>query len=231
MADQDEFLFHQEQPNYPGEEDRLSIVGATGSGKTHAAAWHLSRSGFDRKPWIIYDYKLDSFLATIPGIVPLDVAEPPPERPGLYIVRPRPRHDDKRVEEQMEAVWEREDTGIYIDEGYMIAGSNIGFENCLVQGRSKQIPMIVLTQRPVWVNKFVFTESEFKQVFRLQDTDDMIKMERYIPRDLRRQRLPKWHSYYYDSIEDDLRTMKPLPDQNAIRATFAARMAKIPRVL
>lgn len=218
------------EAEYPGDQDRMFVVGATGSGKTHVAMWHLSRAGFDGKPWIIYDFKLDENLAMIPGLKSLELGAPLPEHPGLYIVRPIPEDDDEAVDAQLTDIWARGDTGIYIDEGYMIPKTSKGLTKCLTQGRSKHIPMIILAQRPTWLNRFIPSESEFKQVFRLQDSDDIAIMERSVPYDLSR-RLPEFHSYYYNSKRDDLRVMQPVPDQAAIRAQFAARLAKIPKVL
>jgi len=217
-------------PNWPGDQDRLCIVGMTGSGKTHAALWHLSRRNFNEKPWVVYDFKVDEFINSIPGTVELGVNSPAPEHPGLYIVHPVPEDDDELVDKQMTDIWKHEDIGVYVDEGYMVSSKNKGFRKLLTQGRSKHIPMIILSQRPVWMDKFVFTESEFKQVFRLQNSGDIGKMEEYIPFDLSR-RLPPRHSYYYDTVDDALMVMKPVPDQDAIRAKFEKQLAGMRQVL
>lgn len=223
-------FFDNSPVRWPGDQDRLCIVGMTGSGKTHAALWHLSRRNYDEKPWIVYDFKVDEFINSIPGTFELAVNAPPPEHPGLYIVHPIPEDDDDAVMDQMTAIWKAEDIGVYVDEGYMISSKNKGFRKLLTQGRSKHIPMIVLSQRPVWMDKFVFTESEFKQVFRLQNSDDIGKMEQYIPYDLSRT-LPQRHSYYYDTIDNVLKVMKPVPDQAAIRATFERRLRGLKQVV
>jgi hypothetical protein len=58
-------------------------------------------------------------------------------------------------------VWAQENTGIYIDEGYMLGVRNPALNACLTQGRSKRIEMMILSQRPVWMSKFVFSESNY----------------------------------------------------------------------
>jgi hypothetical protein len=228
----------QEIVNVPDDTQRIVIVGTTGSGKTHAALHHLSRRNFHEKPWIVYNWKRDDFINSIEGAKRLSVEAPAPEHPGLYIVEPRPKHDDDAVEAQMLDIWEKEDIGVFVDEGFLIAPSNDGFTDLLIQGRSKHIPMIICTQRPVWMDKYVFTESEFKQVFRLQSRDDMKKMEEYIPDIMvAAKRYPlagrenRHWSYYYDGPEDRLHRMPPAPDQDAIRSRFAAKMATIREVI
>lgn len=213
----------EELMNFPSEQQRIAIVGATGSGKTHAALWHLSRRDFDLKPWLIYDYKFDDLINSIEGIRQLEVSAAPPTEPGLYVIHPEPETDDEKVEVQMRAIWRQEEIGVYVDEGYMVGNRNSAFRALLTQGRSKHIPMIVLSQRPVWMDKFVFTESDFFQVFRLQSSDDINAMEKFIPYDLEK-RLPPRNSYYYDVSQNQLSILRPVPDRKAILATFNSRL-------
>ena len=229
-----------EEMNFPDDTQRLVIVGTTGSGKTHAALWHLSKRNFDTKPWVVYDWKRDDFINSLPNTFELAVDAPAPQHPGLYVVHPTNKRDDDAVEAQMGEIWEAEDIGVFVDEAYMISPKNESFGNLLTQGRSKHIPMIVCTQRPVWVDKFVFTESEFKQIFRLQSQDDMKKLEEYIPRaslEYVNDRYPlvgkerKHWSHYYDAGEDDLRPMAPVPDQAAIRSVYTAKLSKLRKVI
>lgn len=219
--------------NTPDDTQRIVIVGTTGSGKSHAAMWHLSRRNYDEKPWVIYNWKRDEFINSVQGAQRLSVDAPAPQHPGIYIVEPIPKRDDDAVEAQMMDIWEQEDIGVYVDEGFLIAPSNDGFTNLLIQGRSKHIPMIVCTQRPVWMDKYVFTESEYKQVFRLQSEEDMKKMREYIPGIMDIARLHpltgrenRHWSYYYDGPEDQLTRLRPVPDQNTIRAAFNAKLAR-----
>jgi hypothetical protein len=215
--------------NSPGDTDRISIVGTTGSGKTVAGLYHLSRRAVDSKTWIIYDFKRDDLINGIPSFQHIDLSSKLPERPGVYVVHPHPGGEDA-VEDHMLRIWKEEDIGVYVDEGYMVGQRSPAFRALLTQGRSKHIPMIVLSQRPVYMDRFVFTESQYFQVFRLQHEDDIKTTEKFIPRDLS-VRLPTYHSYYYDAVNDSLIVLKPAPDYDAIRDTFETKLYKMRKVI
>lgn len=216
----------------PNDTQRLSIVGATGSGKTIAALWHLSMRNFDSMPWVIYDYKWDESINEIDGAIPLDLNAPLPTNPGIYIVHPRPDEYDS-VEAHMWKIWERTNIGIYIDEGYMVSDGNRvnkGFRAILTQGRSKRIPLIVLSQRPVWMDRFVFSESEFFQIFRLQHRKDLNAVNEFIPFNISK-RLPEYQSYYYQVPTDQIVVLQPVPDRDTILDTIEAKLKKIRKVV
>jgi DNA helicase HerA-like ATPase len=156
----------------PNDTQRIAIVGRTGSGKTYAAAWHLSKRNFDTMPWIIFDFKYDPLLQNLGAIeLPLGTL---PDKPGLYIVHPFP--DDKEgIDNYLWQIWKHENIGVFIDEGYMV-GDSSAFRAILTQGRSKRIPMIILSQRPVWLSRFVFSEADFFQVFQLNILNDRMQI-------------------------------------------------------
>ncbi len=215
----------------PDDTQRIAIIGATGSGKTNAGLWHLSRRNFDVKPWIIYDFKGDATINAIPGAVQISVDAEIPRYPGLYIVRPHLLDvDDGAVEAQMWAIWERQNVGVFVDEALVIGRNNRGYRTLLTQGRSLHVPMIICTQRPSWIDVFTFSEADFFQVFRLQSSDDIKSVEKYVPHDLD-ERLPKFHSYYYNVGDDKIDVFKPTPDSAAILDTFAVRMARLRRAV
>ena len=144
-------------------------------------------------------------------------------KPGVYIVHPRP---DEDTEPLLWQVWERGGIGVYIDEGYMVGDRNAAFRAILTQGRSKQIPVIVLSQRPVWMDRFVFSESEFFQIFRLQHNKDRKSVQEFIPKSIDK-RLPEFHSYYYDVSRDVVTVLKPVPSIETIYATFERKLARV----
>ena len=215
------------------------IVGATGSGKTHMALWQLSRRDYDEKPWIIYDFKYDDLINEIPNVQHIGTSEMP-KHPGLYLVHPHPSADDE-VEAQMWKIWEQENTGVYVDEGYMISNGNKAYRSLLTQGRSKHIPMIVLSQRPVWIDRFTLTEASFHHVFRLQHNDDYKVVMGLVPFQdqawFKRgkfkvpPRLPRYHSYYYDVAGDELQHLGPVADRDAIMDTFERRLQRLKKVV
>lgn len=210
----------------PGPTHKLAIVGRTGSGKTVAAVWHLSNADFDVRPWVILDYKNDELINRIERAEIIEYDELPSE-PGIYILKVRPGEEDK-VSDWFKRVWERENLGVLVDEGYMVDARDEWFNACLTQGRSKQISMIILSQRPVWLSRFVFSETDFFQVFDLTHSDDFKKVRQYV-RDDERQQLDKplsnFHSFYYDVGRRRLETFGPVPEENRILETIDERLS------
>lgn len=212
----------------PGPTHRVAIVGRTGSGKTVAAIWHLSEADFDERPWILLDYKNDELINRI-GRAEFISAEEVPDLPGVYILKVKPG-DEERIEEWFRLAWERENLGILVDEGYMIDRNSQWFNACLTQGRSKRIEMIILSQRPVWLSRFVFSEADFFQIFDLTHVKDRDKVQEYIRDDEREQLeqpLAPYHSYYYDVGRRQLETFAPVPESAELLAKIDARLAEL----
>src|SRR4029077_19733455 len=152
----------------PGGDARTTIIGATGTGKSTCGVWLLSRQRFDKRPWIAIDFKREALFDAvgIPPIRELELNEQPPRRPGLYIVSPRPDQDEA-LEAWLWRVWERENIGLFVDEAALMPDRD-AFRAVLQQGRSKRIPVIACTQRPVDVKRALFSEASFFAVYRLQ---------------------------------------------------------------
>lgn len=213
--------------NFPGDTDRLAILGRTGSGKTQAAVFHLSRAGFDYMPWVVIDYKNDALINRIDRAEVIDF-DTVPDQPGIYILKVRPGQEEL-VSDWFRRAWEMEDIGIYVDEGYLIDSRDMWFNACLTQGRSKHIPMIVLSQRPVWLSRYVFSEASYFQVFDLSHTKDMDKVREYVRDDEGQldQPLVDYHSYYYDVVRRRLDTLGPAPNENDILRAINAKLVSL----
>ena len=210
----------------PTAQNRISIIGRTGSGKTQAGVWHLSQQNFDAQPWILIDFKGDDLIAkvgSLEGAEYITVNSPVPTSPGLYILQVRPDQKEE-LNTFLWRVWERENVGIYVDEGYMLDKSD-AFDSILTQGRSKYIPCIVLSQRPVWLSRFVFSESNFFQVFHLNDRRDRQTVGAFVPAKLD-ARLKEYHSYYYDVDRDSLVVFAPVPQQEIILTKIQSKLPK-----
>lgn len=204
----------------PGPRHRMAIIGRTGSGKTHFASWVLAQANWDKRPWVILDYKRDDILDELPTEEIRVDARRIPRHPGLYIVHPGPKDDD-HVEALLWKIWQRGHTGVYVDEGHILPDQG-GLQAVLTQGRSKFIPTIVLSQRPKWLNRFVFTESEFFTLFHLNDKRDRLTIGELLPEQAKEPRPPR-HSWYYDVENNALFRMKPVPNRDAILDIFDRR--------
>lgn len=206
----------------PGADKRLAICGSTGSGKTVAGVFHLNNQDWSDpkggRPWIIFDFKGDDLLAALPALE-ISVHDNPPKAPGLYIVRPIPQMDDEAVTVLLWKIWANENTGIYIDEGYMVGNRNPALNACLTQGRSKRIQMITLSQRPAWMSRFVFSEADYFQIFRLNDRRDYDTIQSMISVDIKK-RLSPYHSHWYDVGADEGFIFAPVPNRSALISSF-----------
>ena len=218
----------------PTSDKRTSVIGSTGSGKTQFAVWLLSTRDFDVRPWVIFDFKGDALIEQL-GATEIDVAGKPPVNPGLYIVRPLPG-DEAAVSLFLQRCWAQENIGIYIDEGYMLPKLDRWFRACLTQGRSKHIEMIILSQRPVWMDRYVFTEANFFAVFRLNSLEDRKHMRNFVEdrpegekkRGQEPKRLPDYHCLWYDVDRQQANVLSPVPDADTLISIFKKRLEKRP---
>ncbi len=213
----------------PRIDERVAILGGTGTGKTTQAAWLLSLAQFDRMPYIAIDYKGDDLLAKIDRLEEIGTHETIPSKPGLYVVRPLPS-DIEAVENWLWKIWEAGNTGLYVDEAYLLPNKN-AIKNILAQGRSLRIPVIAASQRPVDVPRSLFTEASHISVFRLNDRRDKKTVEEFTPDAMLEKRLPDYHSFWYSVNEhkaDDETpyfVLKPVPSADKIVDVINDRLA------
>ena len=185
----------------PQSDDRIAILGKTGSGKTVAGLWHLSKQDIDRRVWVVIDFKGDDNINSIEKAQDIDYTTDLSKlKPGIYILRVMP-DEEEELDAWFVKVWETENIGVMVDEGFMVGQRSRGFNMCLIQGRSKHITMIVLSQRPVWMSRYVLCEASFIQAFSLNDRDDTKSVKRFVEdRDVSGRtvsvldRLPRYHS-------------------------------------
>lgn len=206
----------------PTTSQRSAIVGRTGSGKTQYGFWQTSYAPFDRQPYYIVDYKRDHLLNSVDRIKEIGLHEKPPKQPGLYIVHPSP-HEEAEVEAWLWKVWEKQRCGLYIDEGYMLPDKG-ALRAILTQGRSLQIPVTMLSQRPVWLSRFVFSEADFITRFHLNDKDDLKTVSRFMPSELGKERLARYQSAWYDVSEDMGLIIAPVPAADTIAERIEQRL-------
>lgn len=212
-------------PNFPKSDNRTVFVGSTGTGKTQAAVWLLSTRDFDVRPWIIIDYKGDDLISEIDAVV-IDLKNPLPKNPGLYVVRPMAKKDDDALEKFLMNCYYQENIGLYFDEAYMLPKNSAALIALLTQGRSKNIEMIILTQRPVFLSKFIFSEASFFGIFALTMKDDLEKLKSYTV-EKGFSSLEPYHWHWYNVKDMKLDIFKPVPNQAKIIDDIHEKIEKI----
>lgn len=206
---------------FPDTTQRTAVIGRTGSGKTQFGAWLLSESAIEHQPFVIVDFKRDNLLNRIPYAEDISYNQLP-EKPGVYILRTG-TNELHHLNNFLYNVLEAEHTGLFIDETYPIGKNSDPFNMLLTQGRSKNIQMFCLTQRPSWISRFVFSESDFFSVFHLNMRDDEKTVEAMTPLDLD-VTLPEYHSRWHDVKNNKNFRLRPVPDDVTILAKFEKKL-------
>jgi hypothetical protein len=209
---------------FPGGDARTTVIGATGTGKTTCGVWLLSSQRFDKRSWIIVDFKRETIFDAVgfPPIVSLPLTARAPKKPGgLYLVSPRPDQDEA-LEAFLWRVWERENIGLFIDEASLMPDRD-AFRAILQQGRSKRIPVIACTQRPVDVKRALFSEASYFCVYRMQDARDYKIIAGFTPAGAGPS-LPQHYWRWYDVARDDMLTMAPVPKPALVADLLRARL-------
>lgn len=213
----------------PNNEQRITLIGRTGTGKTQAALWHLSNFSF-AMPWICLDFKNDDKLNAIEKAqhIEMDFSLSKKDE-GLFIVHPHPDDSQGRgspVDRFLLRMWERGNVGLFVDECFVL-GDSPALATVLTQGRSIHVPAILCTQRPSWISRYAFSEADFFQVFSLNDVRDKQSVEKFTPIEQEDfDRLEKFQSFYYNVADDDLVKFAPVPKFDDILATLDAKLPR-----
>lgn len=212
---------------FPGGDARTTIIGATGSGKSTCGLWMLAHQRFERRPWVALDFKREEAFDMIgfPPIKQISLDDTPPKRPGLYLVSPLPGQDE-RLEAFLWRIWRKENCGLYVDEAALMPEGD-AFPAILQQGRSKRIPVIACSQRPVNVARGLFSEASFICVYSVVDRRDYRIIEGFAPIDFSRP-LPRFHWHWYDVSRHEQLTMTPVPPPDHIAALLTERIPSRP---
>lgn len=220
----------QPTPRFPGRSNRTVLIGRTGTGKTVAGLFHLSNQDLEM-PWVVLNFKNDEHIDSIPNTQDIGFDYVPGKKDrGLFILRPLPPdmigsiREKSKLEKYLWKIWERGRCGIFCDETFMV-GSNDAFDTCLTQGRSLRIPMILCTQRPVWITRFAFSEASFIQVFDLNDRDDIARVESFVPVDWDNEKpLGPHQSWYYEIDRNLIYRFNPVPPMKETLKTFESKL-------
>lgn len=210
----------------PSLSQHTAVLGTNGTGKTRLAFWLFGKAQFDIQPFIVLDFKLEELFARSDRMRELDFKDALPKQPGAYIIRPLPGQEDE-IEKWLWKVWQHENIGLYVDEGYGIDPRSNALQAVLTQGRSKHLPTMYLSQRPAWISRFVVSEATFLSVFRLNDVDDRKRVQSFIPKEKAdvSARLPEYHSLWYDVGKNDLKVISPVPSDDELLDRLDKRLS------
>lgn len=164
--------------------ERYFIAGATGGGKSYLAA-HLTAK---TKNLIVYDVKREVEIPKAKIITKM--SELKKAGAGRYVYRPSARDiADKKTRQEFLNEWFKiiyycRNRVIWIDELYEVAESALVMPHYLrsiyTQGRSMNIGVVGITQRPAFIPGFCMSEAEHAFVFQLRLPQDKKRVHEYI---------------------------------------------------
>lgn len=230
------------ETHMPGDTHRTIVLGRTGTGKSQFAINLLAQANFHAIPWVVIDFKGEDILKEIvkqnpQGIHLIKPSNKPPTKPGLYYMKANPIDDDELIELFVRRMHKQGYIGLFVDEGYMMPkfGNTAGFTLLQTQGRSLHIPMICLYQRPVWMSRFAVAQSDFRAIFKQDDTRDEKVIKEFCkpailpdgrklgPTEL--EVLPDYHCLWYDVSRGQTSILRPAPDKDTILLKFRKRLS------
>jgi hypothetical protein len=205
----------------PRDDEHVAIIGRNGTGKTHFGIWMLSERSWTTKPWFVLNTKGEPIIDDmIPHTIDYDIRDRIPRQPGVYEARPLvgDKKDQETLDNFYKRLWEKQNVGVFVDEGYVSTGLK-WFRAILTQGRSRRVPMIVLLQRPVWADRFIWSEASHYAAFDLNLEDDRETTGKMIP-GYKSVKLPRYHSIWHDVKADLTIGLTPAPDAGTIQQRF-----------
>lgn len=201
----------------PGE--RAIIAGRTGSGKTVLANWLIKRSP---QRWVIFNPKHTAGYNALPHAEILDGfnakrLDRAIDKARFVVVNFAPIESDPRF---MDACvgWlhDRFDNiGLCADELYTLHDSSSrplpGLTGWLTRGRERKQSFVGLTQRPVWISRFCFSESDYIGGMALQLATDRKAMMQNSGRAEYLKKLDPHYWLWYRIDTDGLDLYGPVP--------------------
>ena len=223
---------------FPDLDERVAVLGHTGSGKTVGGLFLLSEAGFDKQPFIIFDLKEETLFRKIPKLKWLDWnAREMPDGEGLYIVSLLPNERNYPViNDYLERIWRAGSTGVFVDEGHHMPNSD-ELKALFITGRSRRIPVIAASQRPVLVPRHMISEADYHMNYHLHDKRDRDIVRAFTPDPNNEpiwdtsKKLPRYHWRWYDSKRDRSFISRPVPYPDQILKRINTRLEPFKRFI
>jgi len=175
-------------------DERVTVVGKTGVGKTTALAWLILNR--PSKGCVILNTKADPALSEQASDVlyELDAAEvrtvsqDPARKDAGWVLDVQPDVQDATDADALDAFLlhlfgHLEGCVLIIDEAYALhegGPAGPGLTAWLTRGRSRHLATIIAVQRPAWVSRFSFTEADHLLMLRLQSEQDRKTVASYV---------------------------------------------------
>lgn len=197
---------------------RAMVAGRTGSGKSTLACWLLNRSPGH---WLILNPKWTAAFNKMPDsktIESLDLKKIGDSlaKNRFTIVNPKSTQSDPDTLDAL-VMWLHEsytDVGLCVDELYSIHRNGTagpGLIGWLTRGRELRQSFLGLTQRPAWLSKFLFSESDYIGGMSLALENDRKRMFEITGQPAFLEKLPPRFWLWYDAENDSLRKFGPVP--------------------
>jgi hypothetical protein len=190
-------------------DDRVFIVGATGTGKTTIVQTLLAR-----RPWVVildpkHQFSLRSnarrtstrgdktefVTSDLRKAINFDEPTPIIYRPGLLECK-------RGCPEFWEWIWQRENTVVYVDEVIAVSPAvniPLAYGRCIQMGRSKNIGVWSATQRPARIPINLMSEAEHYIAFELRNPADIKRVAEFTDPVVLQDRATG-HDFWYYSV-------------------------------
>lgn len=195
---------------------RLAVFGRAGSGKSYLTKWAVLRS--QKQRWIVLDTKHDPLFEDWhphDGLMTMDALARAWRDSARVVVRPKPFQStpailDAYLSDLHDAF---ENFGTLIDETYQVAfgaRAGAGLTGLVTRGRARKQTVIMGSQRPAWVPRFVFSEANGYVVMNLNLKQDRDRCYEMTGRRRVLERVEPRHWLYYDVNADALTPFAPV---------------------
>ena len=192
--------------------DHYYIVGRTGSGKS-IKALHVLRELVHKNPdagVLIINHKnekeINNVLPPYKDLLGRITIPSKLKNDTRINIIPIAGEQDYEVTNLLREVYFKENFIVYIDEGYMINPRNPWLNALFTQGRSKNISVILLSQRPKLVSLFAVTQSNKIFIYNVIGNDDIKTLSNVVRGDVLTTQLTDLPDFNY--VEFDAKTGK-----------------------